>query len=307
MTKHQKRWMAGAVLAIFAGGGIAWAIDNDKNSGSGPDINAAQSSLYARVSAATPSLTDNTFDRLTMDTSGNLRVTIGAVSFDTTGLATEATLAGLQLSQTSTTAGQFGPLIQGAVTTSAPTYTNAKTSPLSLDTAGALRVTGGSTAGTSTTGLLYSAVAGAATSAVPSYTNAQANPLSLNLEGALRVVPHPPVAAGLTSSGLISAATTNATSVKASAGQLCGIQASNINASARYLKFYNKASAPTVGTDTPLFAPLLIPPNSSGLVFNSPFCISFSTGIAYATTTGVANSDTGAVAANEIVVNVFYH
>ena len=44
------------------------------------------------------------------------------------------------LAQGSTTSGQLGGLIMGAVTTSAPTYTTAKTDPLSLDTAGNLRV-----------------------------------------------------------------------------------------------------------------------------------------------------------------------
>lgn len=42
--------------------------------------------------------------------------------------------------QGSTTSGQQGPLVQAAVTTSAPTYTNAQTAPLSLDTSGQLRV-----------------------------------------------------------------------------------------------------------------------------------------------------------------------
>lgn len=57
-----------------------------------------------------------------------------------TGAATEATLAKLPLAQASTTSGQSGTLIQGAVTTAAPTYTTAQTNPLSLTTAGALRV-----------------------------------------------------------------------------------------------------------------------------------------------------------------------
>ena len=43
------------------------------------------------------------------------------------------------VSQGSTTAGQKGLLAQGAVTTSAPSYTTAQTSPLSLTTSGALR------------------------------------------------------------------------------------------------------------------------------------------------------------------------
>ena len=44
------------------------------------------------------------------------------------------------LAQGSTTAGQLGALVMGAVTTTAPTYVTAKTNPLSLDTLGNLRV-----------------------------------------------------------------------------------------------------------------------------------------------------------------------
>lgn len=56
-----------------------------------------------------------------------------------TGAATETTLAKLPVAQASTTSGEFGILIQGAVTTAAPSYTNGQTDPLSLTTAGALR------------------------------------------------------------------------------------------------------------------------------------------------------------------------
>ena len=42
----------------------------------------------------------------------------------------------------STTSGQLGPLVMGAVTTAAPTYTTALTNPLSLTTTGALRIDG---------------------------------------------------------------------------------------------------------------------------------------------------------------------
>jgi hypothetical protein len=45
----------------------------------------------------------------------------------------------LTLAQGSTTSGQLGPLVQGAVTTASPTYSTAQTNPLSLTTAGALR------------------------------------------------------------------------------------------------------------------------------------------------------------------------
>lgn len=112
---------------------------------------------------------------------------------------------------------------------------------------------------------------------------------------------------GTTPSKTISAASTNATSVKASAGNLYGLHASNINAAVRYLKLYNKASAPTVGTDTPVMT-LAIPGATTGGRLDVEFAmpLSFATGIAFALTTGVADSDTGAVAANEQVVNLSY-
>lgn len=69
----------------------------------------------------------------------NVNDITGTISLPT-GAATEASLAKLTLTQGSTTSGQSGPLIQGAVTTAAPSYTNGQTSPLSLTTTGALRV-----------------------------------------------------------------------------------------------------------------------------------------------------------------------
>ena len=140
---------------------------------------------------------------------------------------------------------------------------------------------------------------------------ASAIPAGTNLIG--RVNPEPETTGGLTigpGSGrsLISAATTNATSVKASAGQVYSIYAHNLNAAVRYLKLYNKASAPTVGTDTPVLT-LPIPGNTAGAGFvldTGGMGIAFATGIALALTTGVADADTGAVAANEIVVTVLY-
>lgn len=110
---------------------------------------------------------------------------------------------------------------------------------------------------------------------------------------------------GLTLHRTISAATTNATSVKASAGQVFWVYATNTNASPRYLKLYNKASAPTVGTDTPVLT-LLIPGNTVGAGFHlqSPLGLAFGTGIAFALTTGVADADATGVGANEIVVNL---
>lgn len=72
----------------------------------------------------------------------------GTVSLPT-GAATESTLntintsvSGLSLSQAAATSGQKAILVQGATTTAAPTYTTGTSNPLSLTTAGAIRVDG---------------------------------------------------------------------------------------------------------------------------------------------------------------------
>lgn len=72
--------------------------------------------------------------------SGTVTSNIGT----TNGLALDATVSALEVAQASTTSGQSGPLIQGAATTAAPSYTTAKTYPLSLTTVGNLRVDGSS-------------------------------------------------------------------------------------------------------------------------------------------------------------------
>lgn len=117
----------------------------------------------------------------------------------------------------------------------------------------------------------------------------------------------PRTTGGLTMHKTTSAASTNATSVKASAGQVYAMQCFNVNAAVRYVKLYNKASAPTVGTDTPVKT-LAIPGNTAGagFVIGWPQGLAFGTGIAFALTTEATDAGTTAVAANEITVNIDY-
>lgn len=125
--------------------------------------------------------------------------------------------------------------------------------------------------------------------------------------GASLTTDNPAIATGgYTPGKLISAASTNATLIKASPGTLGFLCASNINSSPRYLKVYNSAVAPTVGTTVPVFT-FLIPGNTAGAGTNVAIAsakgINFSAGISISLNTGVADTDAGAVAANEIVVN----
>lgn len=109
---------------------------------------------------------------------------------------------------------------------------------------------------------------------------------------------------GATNSKVLSAATTNATSVKASAGTIHGFILSNTTASYKYFKIYAKASAPVVGTDVPI-ATWGIPPNES-LVFASDVGMAVGTGIAYAITGASADADATAVAVGDVTGNLLY-
>lgn len=107
-----------------------------------------------------------------------------------------------------------------------------------------------------------------------------------------------------TSRLLSSAGTTNATSVKGSAGSLYKIVGNNTVAAKKYLKFYNKATAPTVGSDTPVLTIVLLA--SAAFDFDIP-AEYFSTGIGYAITGAAADADTTAIGAGDIeCLNLVY-
>lgn len=97
--------------------------------------------------------------------------------------------------------------------------------------------------------------------------------------------------------------------VKTSAGQLYFIHAMNMVATARYLKFYNATAANvTVGSTTPVLT-FPIPANSTtgaGFTVSIPQGLAFGTAISVACTTGIADADTGAPGANDVIINLGY-
>ena len=110
---------------------------------------------------------------------------------------------------------------------------------------------------------------------------------------------------GATTFHLASAAGQNITQVKNSAGKITGWYIYNSNGSARKVNFYNVLSAPTVGTTTLLFS-IVIPALSAA---NCPFPagIDFSAGLYLSTTTALADNDASTnVAANDLIINIFY-
>jgi hypothetical protein len=90
---------------------------------------------------------------------------------------------------------------------------------------------------------------------------------------------------------IISATGLNATSVATSPAKISILHLVNGVATARYFKMYNKASAPTVGTDTPFFT-VSLPTGATTFQLPALVGIDFSLGISYAITLGVAPDDT---------------
>lgn len=188
----------------------------------------------------------------------------------------------------------------GTVNTTLPTYTNGQQATSQFTTAGRLLVSNGAsytpvngTANAGTFGFSASgdAVGGARALAVNMF---KSNGTSWDMD-------RKPSA----SSRIISvAATTNATVAKASAGDLYKVIGLKATALPCYLKIYNKATAPTVGTDVPV---LTIPLNASSLFDYNFTGMYFSTGISYAITLLPADNDTTAVAAADILgLNIVY-
>lgn len=102
----------------------------------------------------------------------------------------------------------------------------------------------------------------------------------------------------------VTTASTNAASVKSSAGNVFEITVSNPTATAIYVKLYNKASAPTVGTDVPI----LTIPVAAGTTVAMQFGAlgkRLGTGIAIAATAAAAATDT-AVAVAGVQINASY-
>ena len=147
--------------------GVVYAAQTDIASFGGTAVSLGQQTAANSIPVILPSATITTLTppaaitNYALETGGNLATLAGAVSAskvnvnissgNITGFALDTSVNGLLVSQGSTTSGQKGPLVQGAVTTSAPSYVTAQTSPLSLTTAGGLRSDLASVGGTAIT------------------------------------------------------------------------------------------------------------------------------------------------------------
>jgi hypothetical protein len=93
-----------------------------------------------------------------------------------------------------------------------------------------------------------------------------------------------------------SAASTNATSCKGSAGNLYGYEIYNSTTSAYYLRLYNTSTAPTCSSATGFIRAIPIPPAGSagqvnGAISNQQFPTNYGTGIGFCITGGSSSTD----------------
>lgn len=102
-----------------------------------------------------------------------------------------------------------------------------------------------------------------------------------------------------------SAATVNNTLVRNAAATLWSVVATNVSASTRYLKFYNKVTAPAAGTDTPVFV-MTLAAGATVALTGGATGIRFATGIGLAITGAAADSDTTVVAVGDVKVATSY-
>jgi hypothetical protein len=97
--------------------------------------------------------------------------------------------------------------------------------------------------------------------------------------------------AAVTYQKFISATTTNATAVSSVPANISILHMENSGDGVRYVKFYNKASAPVVGTDVPLITIGIPAVSSSSFTLPALIGIDFSIGISFAITLGAADND----------------
>lgn len=106
---------------------------------------------------------------------------------------------------------------------------------------------------------------------------------------------------------LQSAATTNATNCKASAGTLYGYEIVNTTATIYYLRLYNSASAPTCSSATGFIRSIPIPASSAGAGVERDMSVgeSYGTGLGFCLTGGGSSTDNTS-AATGLYISLLY-
>ena len=247
---------------------------------------------------------------LNLDASGNLKTVVGNASLTVAGTVTSNQGTGGASAWLVTGTGGTFP-VTGTFWQATQPVSIAATVAVSATQTGTWTVQPGNTANTTpwlstinqggNSAAVKAASTGAAAADPSLVVNVSPNspPMAMTQSGTWTVQRIQSAAnTNLTQTRVVAAATTNATSLKASAGNIAAIDLFNVASYMVFLKLYNKASAPTVGTDTPVWT---IPiPASGGFSIDFSQGEYFSTGIAFAITKLQADGDTTALVAGDV-------
>ena len=146
-------------------------------------------------------------------------------------------------------------------------------------------------------------VTGTVTSNIGTGSLAAGTNLAMDVGVGIRATTTNAFVVGTNTKHIVAAASTNATSVKASAGRLYGVEACNTTSAYKYLKFHNIASAPTAGSGVVMSVG--IPPNNSRS-WHDNIGVYFGTGIGATITGGAADADTTVTVANDVIAEIFF-
>ncbi len=267
----------GALRVAVASGGVSGVVEDAASAGGEEGVLILG---VRRDTAASSSGTDGDFSTLNLDSTGRLHVNVG----NTVTVASHAV----------TNAGTFATQIDGSALTALQLIDNT----ILVDDA----------AFTPATSSVNMAGFQADETATDSVDEGDAGAARMTLDRKQIVTVQGHTAGGLTIFRSLDIDETEE-EIKASAGTLYFIHAMNMVSTARYLKFYNATAANvTVGSTTPVLT-LPIPANSTtgaGFTVSIPQGLAFATAITVACTTGVADADTGAPGANDVIINIGY-
>ena len=268
---------------------------------------AQQTSCFA--TSAAPTYTNNTLSKLSCDLSGNLRAATGS-----------GTLAQQVQGNSPSGAADVGnPVKTGCVYNSTLTgVSSGQRVDCQAGSGGRMMVsagdTGGATDGFSNLAIfsLYGRNASAGSLYFPTaVANSIFNGTSWDRMWSGGVTGMTGVNVQATPSGgampfkLIAANTNNSTLVSTGAHTLYSAEISNNSAALAYLKIYDKATAPTCGTDTPIKTVMFPASTTVDLTFGDSG-IALSLGLGICAVTGIADADNTAVAATTYAINLEY-
>jgi hypothetical protein len=270
----------GALRVAVASGGITGVVEDAASAGGEEGVLILG---VRRDTAASSSGTDGDFSTLNLDSTGRLHVNVG----NTVTVGSHAV----------TNAGTFAVQVDGSALTALQLIDNSAVTDDAAFTAGSTGVN----------------VAGffADETATDSVDEGDAGAARMTLDRKQIVTPYVHAAAGGHTPYYNLDVDETEDAIKASAGKLFWIHVINLASAKRYIKFYNATTANvTVGTTAPVLSfpiPTMADTNGAGFCFHfGDAGIQFDTAITVAATTGLADNDTGAPGANEIVLNAGY-